>query len=116
MVESGSKISIGGDVGGSVVVGHNNVVGGASQASPPGRAPGAPAGLTPRMGFVLDVVGYGRRTAELKSDGQERVRALVGHLMADIGITERDADDDGGSGDGIAVFLPVGVDYSRVLP
>jgi len=108
-----NRVNVGGNVGGNVVAGNHNVVG-AAGTSP--ADPDAPTGLLSRMGFVVDVVGYGRRTAEQKSDVQHRLRTLIGHTLSDLGIAFDDALNDGGSGDGMAVFLPVGVDYTRALP
>jgi hypothetical protein len=103
-------VHVGGDVDGVVVAGTGNVVGPAAPA-----APGPVTGLRSRLGFVFDVVGYGRRTAVLKSDVQRRLRALVDGMLTDIGVAVDDTLGDG-SGDGITVFLPVGLDYTRALP
>lgn len=107
-----NRINVGGNVGGNVVAGNHNVVG---EADPVPTGPDS-TGLHSRMGFVIDVVGYGRRTAELKSDIQARLRTLIDRMLTDIGVSFDDAVNDGGSGDGMAVFLPVGVDYTRTLP
>jgi hypothetical protein len=106
-----NSISIGGDAAGTFVAGDHNVVGAVNPATP-----SASSGLVSCLGFVFDVVGYGGRSAEQKSDIHERLRALVDHVLADLAIAGDDVIDDGGSGDSLAVFLPAGVDYTRVLP
>lgn len=115
------KISIGGNVGGHVVTGNLNVVGGPDPAPAPQlAAPEADAesgsGLRPRLGFVVDVIGYGRRLPEQRTDLHQRLSMLIGHLLADVGYSFEATDNDGGSGDGMAVFLPVGADYTRAMP
>jgi hypothetical protein len=80
---------------------------------------GAPApawgGLTPRLGFVVDIVGFGRRDAEQKEDLQYRLDALVGGLVADLGI-DRAETESSVAGDSAVLFLPVGMASSYVLP
>ncbi|BBH69568.1 hypothetical protein ACTI_62530 [Actinoplanes sp. OR16] len=67
-----------------------------------------------RMGFVIDVVGYGRRTAREKTDVQQRVAALVGELLRDQGL-RLDETYHHGTGDGMVVFLPGEVEVHRAL-
>lgn len=83
------------------------------RAHPPLVPP--PDGLTPRLGFVVDIVGFGRRGAEQQEDLQHRLDALVGGLVADLGIDRADTDSEV-AGDSAAVFLPVGMASSYVLP
>jgi predicted HAD superfamily Cof-like phosphohydrolase len=110
-----NKISVGGNVGGNVVAGSHNVVGPAPErvVEQPMTAP--PEGLTPRLGFVVDIVEFGRRGAEGKNDLQYRLDTLVGQVIADIGVDPGDTECCV-AGDAKVVFLPVGADSSRALP
>ncbi|OLF17152.1 hypothetical protein [Actinophytocola xanthii] len=109
-----NSISVGGDVSGSVVAGNRNVV--QHTPRPQTAEAGEPAeGLTPRLGFVFDIVGYGGRLAEGKADLEERLSSLTRRVVADLGIDLEDTRY-AVSGDGIVVFLPVGVASTRVLP
>jgi hypothetical protein len=74
-----------------------------------------PHGLTPRLGFVVDIVGFGRRDAERQEDLQHRLDALVGGLVADLGLDRADTEREV-AGDSAVVFLPVGMASSYVLP
>lgn len=109
-----NKFSVGGDVGGNFVVGDGNVVGDVARAPVPARAPRA-EGFTPRLGFVVDIVGFGRRDGESKADLQQRLDTLLGEVVADLGV-DRDAVPSSDAGDSRVLFLPVGVDPTRVLP
>ncbi|MFC4857700.1 hypothetical protein [Actinophytocola glycyrrhizae] len=110
-----NKISVGGDVGGNFVIGDGNVVGEAA-----GRAARAPAAaretgkFTPRLGFVVDIVGFGRRDGESKDDLARRLGALLDQVIADLGVEDDVRTSD--AGDSRVLFLPVGVDPTRVLP
>lgn len=107
-----NKISVGGDVGGNVVVGDGNVVGEVTRR----RAPAGDTGtFTPRLGFVVDIVGFGRRDGESKDDLHRRLDTLLDQVVADLGV---DSDDvhSSNAGDSRVLFLPVGVDPTRVLP
>jgi len=112
---SKSSIKIGGSVGGNVVAGDGNVVGPA--AAPSAARPAAPKdGMTPRLGFVVDIIGFGQRSdGEDKVDLQRRLADLVGRVLADLGVEQDDTVGDH-AGDEKTVFLPVGVDSSRMLP
>lgn len=72
------------------------------------------ADITIRLGFVLDVAGYGLRSVPDRSDVQRRLCALVDEVLLDVGIdpdqTERD-----GTGDGMLVLLPEWAPFQRVL-
>ncbi|HEV2778039.1 MAG TPA: hypothetical protein VGX25_01435 [Actinophytocola sp.] len=72
--------------------------------------------LCPRMGFVLDVVGYGRRTWQAQAWVETRLNSLVVSILADIGIERDEAWIDGRSGDSVLVFFPAGVDPTTMLP
>ena len=109
-----NKISVGGDVGGNFVVGDSNTVGAVTPVPAP-VSKKDPEGMTPRIGFVVDVVGFGRRDAESKQYLQERLDKLLGEVVADLGI-DRTAVPSSDAGDSRVLFLPVGTDPSRVLP
>ncbi|XVS61691.1 CATRA conflict system CASPASE/TPR repeat-associated protein [Actinosynnema sp. CA-299493] len=68
-----------------------------------------------RMGFMLDIVGYGGRDSSAKESLQERLAAVVRLVLSDVDValseTERQ-----GTGDGVLVFLPEGLDVQRALP
>jgi len=115
---AGNNINVGGNVGGSVVAGEHNVVGAVVGAphTPAAEQPrAAGAGKTPRLGFVLDVVGYGQRDADGREDLQQRLDELVGRVLADLGVKPADTVTIP-EGDSKIVFLPVGADTSTVLP
>jgi hypothetical protein len=111
---SSNQISVGTNAGIMQAGGHNvagNVhIGPTKQAQPP------PAARAPRLLFMIDVVGYGRRSAPAREDVQERLRALLRRALEDADLDLAGADDDGGTGDGIAVCLPVGADPTRAVP
>ena len=102
-----NSVQIGGNVSGNVVAGDHNVIG-----APPATAT---AGLAPRIGFVVDIIGFGHRGAEDKEDLQRRLDTLVGRVIADLGLTRADTDGDV-AGDAMVVFLPVGTVSSHALP
>jgi hypothetical protein len=110
-----NTISVGGSVGGNVVAGSHNVVGPAPETVVEQPVTAPPEGLTPRLGFVVDIVGFGRRSADDKDDLQHRLDQLVGQVIADIGIDPDDTECCV-AGDAKVVFLPVGADSSRALP
>jgi hypothetical protein len=117
MADQPSHIQIG-DVSGNAVAGQhirvgNMAVNAAAPASP-STAP-SPAGLTQRLGFVVDAVEYGKRSAPQRADIAQRLRELVVGLVADAGSDVDQADIDG-VGDGMVVFLPVGTDPTAALP
>ncbi|MET7402101.1 macro domain-containing protein [Dactylosporangium sp. NPDC005572] len=67
-----------------------------------------------RMGFVVDVAGYGRRTASEQVDLQQRVAALVDEVLRDLNLRLADTRHHG-TGDGMVVFLPSEVEVHRAL-
>lgn len=82
-----------------------------------------------RIGFVLDVAGYGARSAPLQAEVQQRLPELVRLVLSECGLhlagDARDASDDNGSrdavehewtGDGINAMLPSDIDPTVVLP
>jgi hypothetical protein len=117
---SDNKISVGGSVTGNVVAGNRNTVGnvtvGRDVPEPVAVEPEvAGEGMAPRLGFVVDIVGFGHRNAEGKADLQHRLAELVNRVVADLGVDVREVRSSD-AGDARLVFLPVGVDSSRVLP
>ncbi|GGM40520.1 macro domain-containing protein [Dactylosporangium sucinum] len=67
-----------------------------------------------RMGFVVDVAGYGRRSAPEKIDLQQRVAAFVAEVLRDLNL-RIDETHHHGTGDGMVVFLPSELDVHRAL-
>jgi hypothetical protein len=82
--------------------------------SPPKPSP--PAGRANRVGFVVDVVSYGQRTAVEQERIQHRLQALLRTVIEDVGSDFDTVDRDTGTGDGMVVFLPSGSDPTRLLP
>src|ERR1700691_5401343 len=83
----------------------------------------ATSGRKLRMGFVLDVVGYGARTAPLQNEVQRRLPALVRNMLATCGLrltedelepTSRGVECEW-TGDGINALLPADMDPTVVL-
>lgn len=110
---SNNKVHVGGSVGGSVVTGDHNAL--AAPAPAPARQKPAD-GMTPRIGFVVDIVGYGQRPdGDDKVELQHRLADLVERVLADLGVATDDVEGDH-AGDERTVFLPVGVASSRILP
>lgn len=91
----------------------------AGQVHAQGQAPlaNAESGRKLRIGFVLDVVGFGARTAPLQRDVQQRLPELVRRVLGTCGLRLAD----GGvehewTGDGINAMLPADIDPTVVLP
>lgn len=74
-----------------------------------------PAGLAPRLGFVVEIIGFGHRDAREKEDLRLRVDALVSRVVADLGVPRAHAETEA-AGDTTLVFLPPGVPAAHVLP
>jgi hypothetical protein len=72
--------------------------------------------LSPRMGFVVDVVGYGWRTWHAQAWVEARLAALVGSIVADLGVDRDDVWVDGKSGDSVFVVFPADTDPTVTLP
>ncbi|MEU4744370.1 hypothetical protein AB0G02_28460 [Actinosynnema sp. NPDC023658] len=68
-----------------------------------------------RMGFATDVVGYGRRSGRLRTLAQHRVFKLTVAVLEHLGVDLHDTDHQG-TGDGLLVFLPAGLDVPRTVP
>src|SRR6266567_7831776 len=74
-----------------------------------------PYGRTLRMGFVLDVAGYGARSAPLRSDVQRRLPRLVSEMLANCGMDLPSVEHEW-TGDGINAVMPADADPSTALP
>ena len=96
---------------------HNtgNVTPAPAVPAPPAAVP-ASVGRTNRVGFVVDVVSYGQRTAVAQEHIQKRLQALLRTVIEDVGSDFDTVDRDTGTGDGMVVFLPTGSDPTRLLP
>jgi hypothetical protein len=68
-----------------------------------------------RMGFVLDVVGYGARSAPLRSDVQWRLPRLVSAMLLQCGLALESVEHEW-TGDGINVVMPADADPTVALP
>ena len=67
------------------------------------------------MGFVLDVAGFGARTAPLQNEVQRRLPPLVINTLAECGM-DLDRVGHEWTGDGINVIMPADTDPSTALP
>jgi hypothetical protein len=67
------------------------------------------------MGFVLDVAGYGARTAPLQNEVQRRLPPLVIRTLAECGM-DLDRVGHEWTGDGINAVMPADMDPAVVLP
>lgn len=74
-----------------------------------------PPGKTLHIGFSVDVVGFGRRSAPERDAVQQRLAALLRKVLSDVGIN-LDLVCHEWHGDGASVYLPNDVDPSRALP
>jgi hypothetical protein len=68
-----------------------------------------------RMGFVLDVAGYGARTAPMQNDIQRRLPPLVSSMLAQCGM-DLDSVEHEWRGDGINAVMPADMDPTIALP
>lgn len=66
-----------------------------------------------RLGFVVDVVSYGQRTASQQACVQARLQDLLRAVVADVGDDFDTVDRDSGTGDGL-VLLPAGDPAARL--
>lgn len=67
------------------------------------------------MGFVLDVAGYGVRTAPMQNDVQRRLPPLVSSMLAKCGMDIGEVEHEW-TGDGINAVLPAETDPTVALP
>jgi hypothetical protein len=88
-------------------------------AGPRGQGQAPPArsqsGRKLRMGFVLDVAGYGARTAPMQNDIQRRLPPLVSLMLAKCGMDLGEVEHEW-TGDGINAVLPAETDPTVALP
>ena len=68
-----------------------------------------------RMGFMLDIVGYGRRDTPAKESLQRRLAGVARMVFEDLTLSLSDIDCQG-MGDGLLVVLPAQLGVQRVLP
>lgn len=102
---------------GNMISGSGNNVGDMNfSTTPPTDRPARSGGRSHRVGFVVDVVSYGKRPAPAQERIQRRLQSLLRDVVADVGVGFDDVEHDGGSGDGMVVFLPSGGDPTRLLP
>ena len=71
--------------------------------------------LALRMGFGVDIVGFGARSAPKRKDAQDRLDDLLGQVLDDLEAAP-DETDSQSIGDGRKVFLPVGTQLQEALP
>jgi hypothetical protein len=70
-----------------------------------------------RLGFSLDVVGFGARAAQERHEVQRRLRQLVDVTLAECGLAlDRLSGGYQWTGDGINVMLPIDMDPAFALP
>jgi hypothetical protein len=88
-------------------------------AEPRGHGQAPPArsqsGRKLRMGFVLDVAGYGARSAPARNEVQRRLPPLVINTLAECGMDLADIGHEW-TGDGINAVMPADMDPTVVLP
>jgi O-acetyl-ADP-ribose deacetylase (regulator of RNase III) len=73
-----------------------------------------PTSMKLQMGFVVDVVEFGRRPAPDQEAVQQRLFALARDVLRDTGVNF-DTTDHQWTGDGFAAMLPTDIDPVRVL-
>lgn len=114
------RINVRGDVNAPVISGDRNEVGDVHVSTGPPATPAKPvdrrADRSHRVGFVVDVVSYGTRSAPAQERIQGRLQSLLRGVVADVGADFDEVDRDGGTGDGMVVFLPSGGDPTQLLP
>jgi hypothetical protein len=77
---------------------------------------GRQSGRALRMGFVLDVAGYGTRTVTARDEVQQRLKQLVVAILEECGLTlDARVVDHQWTGDGINGVLPSDIDPPVVL-
>lgn len=79
------------------------------------RPDGSQSSRKLRMGFVLDVAGYGERSAPARNAIQRRLPLLVGDTLAECNM-DLDRVDHEWTGDGINAVMPADMDPTVVLP
>ncbi|WP_367127840.1 hypothetical protein [Saccharothrix sp. HUAS TT1] len=72
------------------------------------------AAINVRLGFTLDVVGYGKRTIRQRERVQERLREVVDGVLKDAGIV-LNGDYFQGTGDGVVAFFEPDTDLPKAL-
>lgn len=77
-------------------------------------SPGTSFAACVRMGFMIDVAGYGRRSARAQIDLQHRLAVIAAEVLQDLGVGLADTHHHG-TGDGMVVFLPSEIEVHRAL-
>lgn len=68
-----------------------------------------------RMGFMIDIVGYGKRDSPSKERLQQRLDRVVRLVPEDLGVVMPDVERQN-TGDGVLMILPQWLDVQRALP
>lgn len=77
---------------------------------------GRQSGRALRMGFVLDVAGYGTRTVTQRDEVQQRLKQLIVAALGECGLAlDLQVVDHQWTGDGINGVLPSDIDPPVVL-
>jgi hypothetical protein len=71
---------------------------------------------TDRLGFAVDVVSYGQRTALAQQRLRGRLQSLLGQVVTDLGDAVDEVNHDIDAGDGTVVCLPARGDPTTLLP
>jgi hypothetical protein len=71
---------------------------------------------TDRLGFAVDVVSYGQRTAWAQQRLRDRLQVLLGQVVTDLGDAVDEVKHDIDAGDGTVVCLPADGDPTTLLP
>ena len=72
-----------------------------------------PSGLTTRLGFAVDVIGYTSRPPADRGHLQHRLTDVVADVLRDLGL---EGESDPGAGDDKLVLLPVDANPTTALP
>ncbi|CCH32592.1 hypothetical protein ABZ816_23360 [Actinosynnema sp. NPDC047251] len=80
----------------------------------PCGAPVGDAAINVRLGFTVDVVGYGKRTIRQREQVQKRLREVVDAVLADAGIVLNGPYFQG-TGDGVVAFFEPDTDLPKAL-
>ncbi|XVS62383.1 FxSxx-COOH system tetratricopeptide repeat protein [Actinosynnema sp. CA-299493] len=71
--------------------------------------------MSVRLGFLVDVIQYGKRSGDQRMEAQRRLLHLVDAVMSHLRLDSATVDRQGG-GDSVMIFLGAEVDIVRVLP
>lgn len=114
MTGSGNIHMGSGNTIGAMSNGSNNTVDGSVWVAPASeREPEPDGGVTGRLGFVVDVIGYTSRPPAQRTYLQHRLVEVVDGALEDLGLG---GDSDPGAGDDKMVFLPATTNPTTALP